>query len=267
MKSRLDRIVTYPVPLRIGIFLSTLLCAWLPLAGLTQRWVSDANTASIVTLVLLYLEFICLVRLWGRYVYQQPLLKRYGLVGTRKNALNALTGLSLGLMSLLAMFGFLGILDWVDWRSSPSLAQMVLEGSLTGLGVGFAEELLFRGWLLDELERDYPQKALWLNATIFGMTHIFRGIAQVPALILLGAALVWAKRATQGRLGLSIGLHGGLVWGYYILNVGQVIQFSNQVPQWITGIDRNPLAGLVGILAVGAIALGIRRVAMKNQLI
>jgi membrane protease YdiL (CAAX protease family) len=255
----------YPAPLRIGIFLFALLCVWMPLAGLTQWCVSDTNTASIVTLVLLYLEFIYLVRLWGRYVYQQPLLKIYGLVGTRRNALNVLLGLSLGLFSLLTMFGILGLLGWVEWRSSPFLARMILEGSLTGLGIGFAEELLFRGWLLDELQRDYPKKALWISAIVFGLLHAPRGIAQVPALILLGAALVWAKRATQRRLGLSIGLHGGLVWGYYILNVGQVIHFSNQVPQWVTGIDRNPLAGLVGILAVGAIALGMRWAAMRNR--
>ncbi|KAM3111629.1 CPBP family intramembrane glutamic endopeptidase [Phormidesmis sp. 146-33] len=245
--------------------MSILLCAWLPLAGLIQWGVSDTNAASIITLVLLYLEFILLVRLWGHYVYQQPLLKRYGLSSTRKNALNTLTGLGLGSICLLAMFGFLGILGWVEWRSSPVLAQMILEGSLTGLGVGFAEELLFRGWLLDELERDYPQTALWISAAVFGLLHAPRGIAQVPALILLGAALVWAKRATQGRLGLSIGLHGGLVWGYYILNVGQVIQFSNQVPQWVTGVDRNPLAGLVGTLAIGAISLGMRHCAIRNR--
>jgi uncharacterized protein len=247
--------------------LLSLLCLWAPLAGLTHGWVSDKNTASIITLVILYLEFICLVRLWGRYVYQQPLFKIYGLVGTRRNALNVLTGLSLGLVSLLVMFGVLGLLGWVEWRSSLFLARMILEGSLTGLGIGFAEELLFRGWLLDELERDYPKKALWINAIVFGLLHAGRGIAQVPALILLGAALVWAKRATQGRLGLSIGLHGGLVWGYYILNVGQVIQYSNQVPQWVTGVDRNPLAGMVGVLAVGTIALGIRRAAMRNRAI
>lgn len=50
------------------------------------------------------------------------------------------------------------------------------------------------------------------------------------------------------RLGISIGLHAGLVWGYYIVNVGQLIEYSNQVPVWVTGIDGNPIAGVMGLL-------------------
>lgn len=245
----------------------TLLVLWAPIAQLTQWWMPDANAASIVTLVLLYVEFICLVRLWGRCVYQQPkLLEVYGLVRTRKNALDLATGLGVGISSLLLMFTVQKLLGWVEWRSLQlSLPQVILEGSLTGLGIGFAEELLFRGWLLNELQRDYgADKALWIDAIVFASLHAPRSIAQVPALILLGATLVWAKYATQGRLGLSIGLHGGLVWGYYIANVGQLIQYSDSVPQWLTGIDRNPLSGVVGLLALSAIALAMRRAALKS---
>lgn len=258
---------TYPAPLRIGVFLLLLLLIWTPLVGLTNWLVHDANTASIVTLVLLYAEFIVLVRLWGRYVYDQPdLLKRYGLVRTRRNGINLLTGLAIGLTSLLLMFTVQGIFGWVIWLPpQPSLPRMILEGSLTGLGFGFAEELLFRGWLLDELQRDYSsKKSMWICAIVYALLHAPRSIAQVPALTLLGLALVLAKRASRGRLGLSIGLHGGLVWGYYIVNVGQLIQYSNQVPDWLTGISGNPLASLTGIAALGTIALGMRFAASRS---
>ena len=234
---------------------------WAPFVGLTNWLVHDANTASIVTILLLYAEFIALVRLWGRYVYHQPdLLRRYGLVKTRRNAINLLTGLAIGLTSLLLLFAVQGAFGWLVWLSpQPLLPRVILEGSLTGLGFGFAEELLFRGWMLDELQRDYSlQKAMWISAIVYAALHAPSSIAQVPALILLGLALVLAKRASQGRLGLSIGLHGGLVWGYYIVNVGQLIKYSTQVPDWLTGIGRNPLASVTGIAALGAITLGMK---------
>jgi membrane protease YdiL (CAAX protease family) len=57
------------------------------------------------------------------------------------------------------------------------------------------------------------------------------------------------KAFSEGdRLGIPIGLHAGLVWGYYIVNVGQLIEYSNQVPVWVTGIDGNPIAGVMGLL-------------------
>ena len=245
----------------------TLLLTWAPLAVLVGWLIRDSNTASIVTLLLLYGEFILLVRLWGRHIYGQPdLLKRYGLVKTRKNGTNLLTGLAIGLTSLLLMFAVQRAFGWVIWLSpQPFLPRVILEGSLTGLGIGFAEELLFRGWLLDELQRDYSlQKAMWISAIVYAFLHAPRSIAQVPALVILGLTLVLAKRASRGRLGLSIGLHGGLVWGYYILNVGQLIKYSNQVPDWLTGIGNNPLASVTGMTALGAIALGMKVAASRS---
>lgn len=238
-----------------------LLLIWAPFVGLVNWLVHDSNTASIVTILLLYAEFIFLVRLWGRYVYHQPdLLKRYGLVRTRRNGINLLAGLAIGLTSLLLMLAVQGAFGWVIWLSpQPFLSCMILEGLLTGLGIGFAEELLFRGWLLDELQRDYsPQKAMWISSIVYALLHAPSSIAQVPALVILGLALVLAKRASHGRLGLSIGLHGGLVWGYYIVNVGQLVKYSNQVPDWLTGIGGNPLASVTGIAALGAISLAMK---------
>jgi uncharacterized protein len=247
-----------------------LLLLWLPLAGLIYWLVSDSNAVSIVTLILLYGEFILLVKLWGRHVYHQPdLLKQYGLVITRRNGGNLLVGLAIGLTSLLLMFAVQGILGWVIWLPPQSfLPRMILEGSLTGLGIGFAEELLFRGWLLDELQRDYSSsRAMWINAIVYALLHAPRSIAQVPALVILGLALVWAKRANRGRLGLAIGLHAGLVWGYYIVNVGQLVRYADRVPEWLTGMGGNPLASVTGMIALGAIALGMRSLALRERAI
>ncbi|WP_421655731.1 CPBP family intramembrane glutamic endopeptidase [Leptothermofonsia sp. ETS-13] len=238
------------------------------------------NTVSILTLLLLYTEFILLVRFWGWQVYGQPnLLWRYGLEFTRRSGLELLTGLAIGVFSLFALFGTQSILGWVIWKvPSASWLRIVLEGGLVSLGLGFAEELFFRGWLLDEFQRDYrPKTALWASAGIYAALHfikpleeLLRTIITFPALLLLGATLVWAKRSRsnwedgfwRGRLGLPIGLHAGLVWGYYIVNVGQLVDYSSQAPAWITGIDRNPLAGIMGLLFLTLLFLGMKRQAV-----
>lgn len=264
MNVNLTNLARYPAPLRIGAFLLILAVAWLPIAALVDWLIADANTVTLIVMPLLFLGFMVWVRRWGQILYGYPHpFRQYGLRNSRQNSLEWLQGVAIGLLSLLLLFAAEAALGWLRWQlPSPSLTNVVIEGGLVGLGVGFAEELLFRGWLLDELERDYvPAVALWINSLAFAVLHfikpigeILRTFPQFPGLLLLGLALVWGKRSCQGRLGIAIGLHGGLVWGYYILNVGQLIDYTQRVPEWVTGIDQNPLAGVAGLVCLGAIA-------------
>lgn len=227
-----------------------LVLLWVPLAAPIYWLVSDANLVSLLTMPLLYGEFLLLVQLWGKYVYRQPqLLKSYGLERTGRNGRDILTGLGIGLLLTLCLFILEGQLGWLRWQHPAIfLPKLIFEGLLVGLGIGFAEELLFRGWLLDELQRDYlPSVALWINALLYAVLHFIKPLPEIlrtlpgfPALMLLGLAMVWAKRSRQNRLGFPIGLHAGLVWGYYLINVGQFVQYTGGVPDWITGIDSNP---------------------------
>ncbi|MFM7615831.1 MAG: type II CAAX prenyl endopeptidase Rce1 family protein, partial [Synechococcales cyanobacterium] len=126
--------------------------------------------------------------------------------------------------------------------------------------------LLFRGWLLDELNRDYdPRLSTAINAILFAVAHFIRPISaivstlpQFPALVLLGLTQVWGKHKKRGRLGLPMGLHGGLVWGYYIINVGGLVQPSGVVPDWVTGVNNNPFQGIVGMLGMALLAYQMR---------
>lgn len=244
-----------------------LLILWVPIALPIRSIVRDPNLTTIITMPILYAAFLVLVRLWGRLVYREPnLFKVYGFRQPRQFSRELVKGLGIGLISLLTLFVLQGVLGWVQWQALQStFPRIVLEGGIVAIAYGFAEELLFRGWLVNELDRGYSSStSLWASTLIFALLHGIR--PQLPALVILGLTLVWAKRACRGRLGLSIGLHAGLIWGYYLVNVGQLVKFSNQVPDWVTGIDKNPLAGLVGILALSAIGFGMRRSAMKQTL-
>lgn len=267
-KLNLVRLAQYPAPVRLGLFVLSLLSIWLPLAAPIYIFVKDSNLATILTMGLLFVEFLLLLRFWGQNVYQQShLLRSYGLQGTRRNGLELLSGLGVGVIITFSLFWLEGLLGWLVWQSpTVVLPRLVVEGLASALGIGLAEELVFRGWLLDELERDYrPRVVLWADVLIFALLHFLKPPAEIlrtlpgfPGLILFGLTLVWAKRGSKGRLGLSIGLHAGLVWGYYIINVGQMVQYSGRVSDWITGVDKNPLAGAMGLMFLGVLAFLMR---------
>ena len=278
MKIKLLRLAQYPAPIRLGCFVLSLLVLWLPLAAPIYLLVKDTNLVSILTIVLLYVEFIFLLRLWGKYVYNiDKLLQDYGLEITRQNGVDLLRGLAIATTSLLILFGLEGALGWLVWQQPQSYGyfrRVILEGLIVGLGFGFAEELLFRGWLLDELQRDYTLRiALWVDAFLFATSHfikpleaIIHTLPQFPALLLLGLTQVWGKRWRRGRLGLPIGLHGGLVWVYYIINVGELMKYSHQVPDWITGVNNNPLAGVMGLVLLSGLGLWMRGQSRRSLL-
>ncbi|MEG3901265.1 CPBP family intramembrane metalloprotease [Microcoleus sp. B4-C5] len=274
MINRLQIIASYPFPLRVIIFLLILLAIWLPLAAPIYLLVKDSNLATILTMGLLFTEFLFLVPRWGKQVYgQTQLLKSYGLINTRKNGFELLIGLAIGLLLTFSLFVVQWLFGLVAWQNSDNLPRIIAEGLLSALGVGFAEELVFRGWLLDELQRDYNYKiSLWVNSLVFALSHFIKPVAamlqswpQFPGLLLLGLILVWGKRSRQNRLGLSIGLHAGLIWGYYIIKIGQLVRYSGSVPDWVTGVNGNPLAGAVGLLFLSVLALGMRKLSEHSK--
>ncbi|KAB8333331.1 CPBP family intramembrane metalloprotease [Scytonema tolypothrichoides VB-61278] len=273
MKKLLLRLCQSHAPIRLGCFILSLLAIWLPIAVPIYLLVDDSNLVTILTMVPLAIEFFLLLPVWNKYVYQQQqIFRHYGLERTRLNGVELLRGLAIGLISILILFSLEGLLGWLVWQKpNIFLLRVVLEGLITSLGVAFAEGMFFRGWILDELQRDYaPGVVLWANASIFAVAHfikplseIIRTLPQFFGLLLLGLTLVWAKRGSRGRLGLSIGLHGGLVWGYYIINVGGLMKYSRQVPDWVTGVNDNPLAGVIGLMFLGGLALWTRGRAVK----
>ena len=265
----LKRLAQLAAPARLVVFVLMLLLVWGPLALFIYGvWGVQATTGTIA-LALLYGQFLLLVWWWARNLYRQRQpWHYYGLGWHWSNLWAFLAGLGLGIGALLGLLGLEAGLDWLRWQPSPDpLWRIVGEGLLVALAVALAEEILFRGWLLDELERDYaPTPALMGSSVIFAVLHFIRPLPEILrswprvfGLVLLGATLVWAKRCCAGQLGLAIGLHAGLVWGYYAIDVGQLVVYTGAVPPWVTGIHQNPLAGIMGFTCLGCIALGLQR--------
>ncbi len=252
--------------MRLSIFVGALAFLWLPLA-IPIYWLirGDSNLASILTMALLFVELLFLWRFWGRLVHDEAhIFAHYGLAGNAKNGREFLQGLAIGFWLCLGLFITEVVLGWIEVITpSVNLIQIVVEGFLSAVGIGLAEELLFRGWLLDELQRDYGKKiGIFVTAIAYALAHFLKPIEEIirtavtfPALVLLGIALVLAKYRHGDRLGICIGIHAGLVWGYYIVDVGQLIEYTNHVPIWVTGIDGNPIAGLMGLFFLSGLTL------------
>lgn len=261
--------------LRIGFFLLCLGLIWLPIAiPLSLLLQDNPNLSTITTMGLLFIIFLLLQKVWGFYLYQQPsIFKQYGLISDRINLITFIKGLAIGFGFCSSLFIIQAIFGWLRISNSEEfLLKIVIEGLLSAVGIALAEELVFRGWILYEIEQDYRQSTgLWCSSLLFAIAHFLKPIPEIirtsiafPALLILGLSLVWAKRAYSDRLSIAIGIHGGLVWSYYILNVGNLIVYTGKVPEWITGINGNPIAGALGLSSMGVLTLMMRSRAIKK---
>lgn len=168
-------------------------------------------------------------------------------------------GLLLGSFSLSAMYG---IQLWAGWLRLAGCLDLKLAPVLLGLAlwVGWTEELVFRGFLQDQLEQ---RLSVWGAAIcislFFAVLHgLWEGSAVLPQLLglwLMGMVLVLARQADAGSLGLAWGLHSGWVWAIGILD-GAKLRTSGRLPVWVTGND-SPLASLIGVLFLLATAAGL----------
>ncbi|MCX5941401.1 MAG: CPBP family intramembrane metalloprotease [Cyanobium sp. LacPavin_0818_WC50_MAG_67_9] len=237
-----------------------------PLALVAPGWRSDQVDLAGLVVALLLLLVTLPVRL--RRVWQEPHpWERLGVavppaVGLRSGVRGLLKALAL----LVLVAGALLLAGQAQWLGELHGA-LLLNGLLLLLGVGFAEELLFRGWLWGELDLQVgPRRALLLQAVIFALLHPWyrapglEAVGLLGGLVLLGLVLALQRRADGGSLWGAVGLHGGLVGGWFLVQKG-LLQISPAAPAWWVGpggADINPIGGLIGWIGLGAL-LWVRR--------
>ena len=142
-----------------------------------------------------------------------------------------------------------------NWRGEVDITQLT-NAVLLCLGVGFAEEIIFRGWLWVELDLMMGSRlGALVQACIFSLVHtrFHLGLAAMSGLLvglfLLGMVLAKQRKVERGSLWSCIGLHGGLVAGWFLLQNG-LLQLSPNAPTWLVGPGGdtpNPLGGVIAI--------------------
>ena len=161
-----------------------------------------------------------------------------------------------------------------DWRGEVDATQLT-NAVLLCIGVGFAEELIFRSWLWTELHQMMGSRpAALAQAGVFSLVHtrFNLGLGAMSGLLiglfLLGMVLARQRQSDRGSLWGCIGLHGGLVAGWFLLQNG-LLQLSPNAPPWLVGPggnSPNPLGGLVGISSLLILLLFQRTAVAKAAL-
>lgn len=258
ISSLLPAISQIPTIAWVGLFFFTWLIVWLPIAiplAWKLKWqpfkpLTPAQKLHLVA----SLYAIVPVLLWGFAALRGQSFAQYGLVWSVNLLTSGLIGIGIAIMGLFALFTVQQWQTWSCWQqdSFTKLRAALLPSFLIGLWISATEELVFRGFLVNQLQMFTP---LWVAAIgsslIFAVLHLLwerqETLPQLPGLWLLGMVLVLARWADDGWLGLAIGLHAGWVGGLISLDSTQAIQYQAQAPIWFVGMAQKPLAGLGGI--------------------
>lgn len=164
-------------------------------------------------------------------------------------------GFVLGVLTLGLIFLGEFCFGWCRFQKS----KVVMEQGITSLLpiipiallVAAVEELIFRGFLFAQLLQDFsPTAAAIVSSLIFALLHLVwerqETLPQIPGLWFMGMVLVWSKFVDSGSLGLAWGLHSGWVWAMATIDTSEIITYTGNISEWMTGKNKKPLAGIAG---------------------
>jgi membrane protease YdiL (CAAX protease family) len=128
--------------------------------------------------------------------------------------------------------------------------------------VGWIEELVFRGVLVNGLAQAMPTLAMAIAVcAIFAVSHLVwdgpAGAPQLPGLALMGGVLLVARWAAGGSLGLAWGLHAGWVYAIAAIDALALLRPSKAQPVWLVGLPDQPLTGVLPLGLLALTGLGV----------
>ena len=269
MKQPLNRfLLLQPAWLPTVLFIPLLYAlGWLAAVPLTLLGL-PAHQVSLTGTVLSFALFLLVMPRWAamRWSESRP-WTRLGLVARQtRGRIVHVQSLGMGLLMSLALISLIVSLLLFSgrgaWQSTLEI-KTLFNCLLLVLGVGLAEELIFRAWLWEELTLVLgPMGGMLGQAALFSLVHtrfnlgIWPMLGLLTGLFLLGLVLALLRLRDQGSLWGSIGLHGGLVGGWFLVHQN-LLTIEPNAPIWLVGPggpNANPLGGVIAILSLTAIA-------------
>ncbi|WP_413389219.1 CPBP family intramembrane glutamic endopeptidase [Prochlorococcus marinus] len=219
----------------------------------------SSNNLSILGTIITFILFLILLPSWGRKRWKtNDIWLSIGL--DFKNKYTALkiffNGFIFSVFLIIILFIFFLLSGWIDRVDSIKFIQL-LNAILLIVGIVFAEEMIFRGWLMEEMVLLVGmRRGMIFQSAIFSLAH-YRSDLSLSALIpfltglfLFGIVLTFRRIIDKGSLWGCIGLHGGLVGIWYLFDSGMV-SFSIDTPYFLLGPSRNmvnPIGSVIGII-------------------
>ena len=130
------------------------------------------------------------------------------------------------------------------------------------LFVGWIEELVFRGVLVNDLSQALPVWAMAIAVSlIFAVSHLVwdgpAGAPQLPGLASMGAVLLLSRWTAGGSLGLAWGLHAGWVFAIAAIDALALLKPGQDGPPWLVGLPDQPLTGVLPLGLLGLTGVGV----------
>ena len=219
----------------------------------------SSNNLSILGTFITFSLFLMILPSWGRIRWKtNQLWLSIGLDFESKfKAIKIFVrGFIFSFFLLLLFSLFIFLCGWIDSVNYIKIGSL-LNAILLIVGIVFAEEIVFRGWLLEEMVLLFGlRRGIVFQSAIFSLAH-YRSDISLLALILFltglflfGLVLTLRRTIDEGSLLGCIGLHGGLVGIWYLFDSGLVI-FSMDTPYYLLGPSKymvNPIASYIGII-------------------
>ena len=257
---------------RIAAFLAIFYTFALPLLFGLRALLSFSKSSPLV-IVIIAAAAIPAVYIARRWIDKKSLTS-LGLQPGRRSAVDVVFGFLLsGIMagavfSAMLAFGYIGNVQVVaiSWSLAGVLAGSLLIMSL----VGFWEELVFRGYILQNMAEGMEMKiAVLLSCVFYGLVHSANPNASflsTAIIVLFGYLRIYGYVST-GQLWLSIGMHTG--WNFFQATVfgfaasghvedRTIITHDFMAADWLSGGDFGPEASVLTIPVV-LIALVVMR--------
>tara|TARA_Y100001968_G_scaffold181900_1_gene166567 strand:- start:420 stop:1271 length:852 start_codon:yes stop_codon:yes gene_type:complete len=218
----------------------------------------SSNNLSIIGTIITFALFLCALPSWGSARWKtNNLWPSLGL--DLKNKYEALkiffSGFIFSVVLLFILVLFIFLCGFVDGFHYIKFTEL-LNAILLIVGIVFAEEIIFRGWLMEEMVLLFGlRRGVILQSVIFSIAHYRSDIgllALIPfltGLFLLGIVLTLRRTIDRGSLWGCVGLHGGLVGIWYLIDAGMVV-FSIDTPYFLLGPSKNmvnPIGSFIGI--------------------
>ena len=216
------------------------------------------NNLSIIGTIITFFLFLIILPSWGRIRWKtNHVWLSIGL--DFKNKFRAIktffNGFLVSFFLLLTFSLFIHLFGWVDSFNSIKFGAL-LNAIFLIISIVFAEEIVFRGWLLEEMVLLFGfRKGIIFQSAIFSLSHYRSDIGLeglIPffaGLFLFGLVLTLRRIIDKGSLWGCIGLHGGLVGIWYLFDSGMVI-FSIDTPYYLLGPSKymvNPIGSVIGL--------------------
>jgi len=243
------------------------LLGWIIISILIYPFPILSGNKSLYGTVITFIMFLLFLPSWCKYKWNKNLTESIGLINlNRRNSFFLLTSeffkasLTIFLICLIAVIG--GYAKFI----SEINYSIIFNSIFLGLIVGFAEELIFRVWLFEELNLYFKKNyANLFQAFIFSLAHFrwdfnFLNNAQLlVGLFLLGIYLNRWRENKNSSILVPFCFHASIVSLWFLISTS-LINIQNNIPKILfgpgTGSEINPIGGLLGILILWILCFG-----------